>query len=97
MKATYDARARRDPGSLALLAAVLLEVPAMPNALCRGRTALFDRGGDDASTDAVELCSHCPELEPCANWAARQPNGSLSGVWAGTVYAATETRHRSTA
>lgn len=95
--AAYKVRARRDPGPLALLTAMLRDMPSLSGALCKGRSVLFDRGGDDASSDAVELCGFCPALTACGEWAARQPVGSLTGVWAGTIHAAAPSEKRTAA
>ena len=74
-------------GELALLIELLRDMPALPDALCRGRSALFDGGtGTSTAPDAAELCSHCPEFAACTDWARRQAPTSLTGVWAGRVY-----------
>ncbi|MFI6132673.1 WhiB family transcriptional regulator [Micromonospora sp. NPDC051141] len=34
---------------------------------------------------AKDVCARCPLLDPCLEWAMRQPVGKLDGIWGGTT------------
>jgi hypothetical protein len=71
------------PPWVELLAAMLRESPALPNALCRNDAALFD--GDDPAdiADAIELCLCCPVLERCRAHHSKLPPKAVSGIVGG--------------
>ncbi|MGK2852644.1 MAG: hypothetical protein ACSLE3_00835 [Microbacteriaceae bacterium] len=54
-----------------LLALVLHRVPALPEALCRGRSELFDSDDPADVAEAVSRCQCCLELGACRDWGAR--------------------------
>lgn len=42
----------------------------------------FPKNGDSGAARAARrICARCPVLEPCRDWALRQPN--LAGIWGG--------------
>lgn len=67
---------RRDPGAVALMAAILEGTVDLAGAACAGRPELFDAGDfdeDDADVDyrhhhAVTLCASCPVSARCEEW-----------------------------
>jgi hypothetical protein len=69
--------------SWATLAAALGGLPDLPEAACRGRHELFDSTRKTDIVTAIQVCKHCPALQPCQQWAARQRRGRLAGVVAG--------------
>jgi len=75
-----------------LLAAILHSAPALPGAVCAGRSELFD-GTDPASTEtAINLCRYrCPALAACEPAADAAPPNAVSGVLAGRLYEWTPT------
>lgn len=75
---------------VALLEKVLRQSAALPDALCRNRSDLFDVEHHDpdereyATGRAAELCSRCPELAACSEWLdslprSRRPGGVVAG------------------
>jgi hypothetical protein len=66
------------------LAGALAGVPRLETALCSGDTSGM---WDDVNkpTPAINLCNHCPALQPCREWLATQPPNSVSGIIAGQV------------
>lgn len=61
--------ARREPGPLALLEAILRDRPNLPDAACIGRHHLFDaadEGDTQAKAEARALCARCPERGRCS-------------------------------
>lgn len=66
-----------------LLADLASGIPALPRAACRANREVFDSVDTEAVAQAVEICTACPEIDPCRLWAAMQPPRSLLGVVAG--------------
>lgn len=75
--------------------ALLAGIPALPDARCRGRAALFEatiatRGPikaelENARSEALRLCRTCPALGPCGVWLTgmpqtRRPRGVVAGM-----------------
>ena len=73
-------------GIVALLAELGAHTPALPNALCRNHTALFDREDAEGIAEAITLCGRCSDRQPCAAWAASMNPNRLFGVIAGRRY-----------
>ncbi|WP_168698775.1 WhiB family transcriptional regulator [Gordonia paraffinivorans] len=73
-------RHRNEPGLLPLLAEVLEGTADLSGAACAGRPELFDEAavGEDVQTAryrhraAVRICSTCPALDRCRQWADAQ-------------------------
>jgi hypothetical protein len=68
--------------------------PALPGALCRNRSSLFDPAANGENPDTVAarhaqalgLCGHCPALARCEEWLYNlPPRRRPPGVIAGTV------------
>ncbi|MEP9417471.1 WhiB family transcriptional regulator [Gordonia sp. VNQ95] len=78
-------RARRDPGEVSLLAAILEGTTSLSGAACVGSEALFDpKGRDEESADAdyrhqaaAELCRTCPVLDACRDWADQSDTNAV--------------------
>lgn len=81
--------------------ALLAGIPALPDARCRGRAALFEatiavrHGGparaelENARREALTLCHACPALALCRSWLAAMPaTRRPRGVVAGVVVTA---------
>ncbi|WP_072688411.1 hypothetical protein [Rhodococcus marinonascens] len=76
---TGHRNARREPGTVAMLAAILEHRPHLPNAACRGQFALFDHvlhpegrnNNTPAQIAAERLCRHCPHTNACPDTLAR--------------------------
>lgn len=81
--------------------ALLAGIPALPDARCRGRAALFEatiavrHGGpakaelENARREALTLCHACPALASCRSWLAAMPaTRRPRGVVAGVVVTA---------
>jgi hypothetical protein len=67
-----------------LIIAVLRDVPKLSGALCpRYPARLFDGGDDRSVALALSVCRRCPAQPRCAEWLARQPEGTVRGVIAG--------------
>lgn len=74
------------------LASVLMSTPAMPGAACRGKAELFDAAvgagaeAQQAQRRCVAVCSGCPSIEVCRQWASglpereRQALGVVGGI-----------------
>lgn len=81
-----------------LLALVLHCQPALPGALCRDRSSLFDSEDPDDVAEAVALCGRCPDLAQCRQWVGtlttrNRPAGVVAGRLYRTVgYATTRVR-----
>jgi hypothetical protein len=75
------------PGWVELLAAVLRESPALPNAACRDDAELFSADDDPAAVErAIEICQTCcRDLPRCRAWADTLPPNAIHGVIAGIV------------
>jgi hypothetical protein len=67
----------------AFLAELAASIPALPNAACREHRDLFDSIVPSDIGRAVEICSGCVDLQPCARWADDQAPRTLTGVVAG--------------
>lgn len=73
-------QARREAGEVALLVAILEQMPRLSEANCVGSPALFDpRGRWEEAEDAdcrhaaaLQLCRCCPVLAECRQWADGQ-------------------------
>jgi hypothetical protein len=66
------------------LAGALAGVPRLETALCSGDTSgMWDNV--NRPSPAINLCNHCPALQPCREWLATQPPNSVSGIVAGLV------------
>ncbi|MCZ2824190.1 MULTISPECIES: hypothetical protein [unclassified Modestobacter] len=72
---------RRD-GTVALLVAILTDVPALPGALCVGQAPRFDRDALDGETPADHaerlrqarwVCARCPVADQCPQRVWRVP------------------------
>jgi hypothetical protein len=65
--------------------------PALPGALCRNRSRIFDEQPHDPNGErnehrALYLCSRCPALNDCRCWLATLPPSARPfGVVAGVV------------
>lgn len=81
--------------------ALLAGIPALPDARCRGRAALFEatiavRHGapakaelENARSEALRLCRTCPALGPCRAWLTGMPQTRRPrGVVAGMIVTA---------
>ena len=68
------------------------QIPALPGAACRGRSAMFDPPEADADPEyaqhrsqaALRLCGHCPALSACGAWfhslpPKKRPHGVIAG------------------
>ncbi|UQE74631.1 WhiB family transcriptional regulator [Gordonia sp. PP30] len=63
------------------LAELLADQPDLTEAACRGQWALFDPAAEDEDHAEVEarhhraaaICSRCPALAACRDWAERIP------------------------
>ncbi|MCF6386029.1 WhiB family transcriptional regulator [Mycobacterium sp. MBM] len=67
-----------------LLAVVLRQLPALPGALCRNRSELFDSEEPADVATAVSLCERCPALDACRAWVTglsypARPAGVVAG------------------
>jgi WhiB family transcriptional regulator, redox-sensing transcriptional regulator len=59
--------------------------PLLPRAACRGKpVALFMPQRGEPTEPAKAICSACPELEPCLDYAVGIPR--LPGVWGATTW-----------
>jgi hypothetical protein len=60
-------------------------VPAsLPDAACRLIPNLMDGETLHDTAVALGVCRQCPELDPCHDWAVRNPG--LQGVVGGNIY-----------
>lgn len=79
---TNRRNARREPGVVPLLIAILSDRPNLPNAACRGLHPLFDTAlHPEDRTDttvaqiaAERLCLHCPHTTACPDSLATRPH-----------------------
>jgi hypothetical protein len=69
-------------------------IPALPGALCRGQSELWDEppqhdrdpvGTTERLSYALRCCQRCPALNPCRTWyatlpARRRPPGVVAGI-----------------
>jgi hypothetical protein len=68
------------------LLAALAGLPALPGALCRDQSEVFDAVTDDQLAQAARLCRTCPALIPCSAWAETLGDNDVNGVVAGRVF-----------
>ncbi|WP_419232434.1 WhiB family transcriptional regulator [Gordonia sp. CPCC 205515] len=76
---------------VALLEAVLTEVPRLPGARCTSAPHLFDPRGQgepredwrERQAQAATLCASCPALSACQTWALTQPPHARDHVLGG--------------
>lgn len=80
--------------SAADLFGALGAIPALPGALCRGHSELWDEppqrdpdaeGTAERLSYALRCCGRCPALDPCRKWfdglpARRRPPGVVAGI-----------------
>jgi hypothetical protein len=81
----------RNPGWLGLTAEILYPTNSLPDAACARSLAhikTFDIDLDNPDPQRVAaakaICSRCPVLSPCAQWAADAAPGTVAGVVGGT-------------
>ncbi|ORM38173.1 hypothetical protein [Williamsia sp. 1135] len=76
----------REPDLITLLGKILADTPRLENAVCLGRSDLFDPARDYEPMPAVShrhqlaaaLCAGCPALVQCGTWAATErPSASV--------------------
>lgn len=76
------------PARVELLAEVLRESPALPNAACRGEVELFSADDDPGAVEAaIEICETCcRDMPRCRAWLdSLTPTQRPAGVVAGRV------------
>jgi hypothetical protein len=79
----------RRPGWIELIAAIVRRAPRLDGARCRGQHELFDADDGphgEGTAAAIRLCTGCPALGACQQWAetlhhAYLPRGVLAGRW----------------
>lgn len=77
------------------LADALDTIPRLPGAACVGRHQLFDGDDTEHHAAAVQICQHCPALQPCRDWFdALRPSQKPAGVTAGIVHEPPKRRGR---
>jgi hypothetical protein len=69
--------------AVALLCAIIADVPSLPHAACKNLAPSFDGG---STTLPMQVCRHCDERIACARFAATPHMHPLHGVYSGRLY-----------
>jgi hypothetical protein len=69
-----------DAPTIELLRAILMDAPRLPGAACMAAPGLFDGDSEADRAAALTVCTTCPVIPACRDWAASVPRGRLAGL-----------------